>query len=318
MSDGTFRGRWVDEVFRSPLITDAVRVALLALVPDMDEAGQVSISREEIARRIGKGKARVTERLNAAIGARLLERTIEGKKGQVAEYAARLPKGSANPDPIQAQGETPKGPLVRTESEHFGSGLQTQTREKGSGLQTQSEATERDSGPLDRTPSADKGSANPDPLYRDGVDVSSEVEEINTDDALFKEPAASQRSTKPKIVRKRSTEPKTTIPEDFAITPDMREWAKRRVPEVDIDLETEIFVNHFLDKRVKRPGWRRSWENWMLRAKSWNPKREGGSARGNVTPLRSTGTDGRYAPGSGAFIDPNQTYSDDPKDVFGS
>lgn len=301
MSDGTFRGRWVDEVFRSPLITDAVRVALLALVPDMDEAGQVSISREDLAARIGKGKARVTERLNAAIAARLLDRTLEGKKGQIAEYAARLPKGSAKPDPI-------KGSLVRTESDHFGSGLQTQTPEKGSGLQTQSEATERDSGPLSRTSSADKGSASPDPLYRDGVDVSSEVEEINTDDGLFKEPAASQRGTKPKVARKRSTEPKTTIPEDFAITPDMREWAKRRVPEVDIDLETEIFVNHFLDKRVKRPGWRRSWENWMLRAKSWNPKRQTSNHGGNVTPLRRTGTDDRYAPGTGSQVPDRNSY----------
>ena len=285
MSDGTFRGRWVDEVFRSPLITDAARVALLALVPDMDEAGRVSVSREDLAARLNRGKARITERLQAAVDAGLLDRTAAGKKGRVAEYVATLPKGSAHPDRI-------KGPPIRTESNHF-----------GSGLQTLSEPAEPDSSPDKRTESTAKGSAYPDPLYRDGVDVSNGLEEI-TPEALF-DAAPSAQPEKPR--KKRSPSLKTTIPEDFAVTADMRAWAADKAPDVeDIDLETQLFINHFLDRGVKRPGWRRSWESWMLRAQSWAPKK-----RDNVRELRPTGTDGRYAPGSGSGVPPRDSY--DPK-----
>jgi hypothetical protein len=272
VSDGTFRGRWVDEVFRSPLISDAVRVALLALVPDMDDAGCVSVAREDLAERIGRGKARITERLQSAVDAGLLERTAAGRRGQVAEYVASLPIGSAYPDP----NETEQGPPIRTQS--------------SAQLGLQSGPKVNTFGPDERTPSADKGSAYPDPLYRGVVDVSDQVDEITTDGGLFDKPAAAQQAAKPK--RKRSPSLKTTIPADFALTDDMRQWAAENAPDVDISLQTQLFVNYFLDKGTKRPGWRRSWDSWMLRAQSWSADRND-----NVRQLRPTGTDGNATRG---------------------
>lgn len=292
VGDGTFRGRWVDEVFRSPLITDAARVALLALAVDMDEAGHVSVAREDLAARINKGKPRVTERLQAAVDAGLLERVVAGKRGRVAEYVARLPKGSAYPDPNAESEDLRKGPRIRTESEHFGSGLQTQTEPSNPGW-----------GPDSRTSTPEKGSAYPDPLCSRGVKEGEDLEVVDSDGSLFGvEPAAARRPSKPKT--KRSSASKTTIPEDFAVTDEMRQWAKERTPDVDIDIQTERFVNYFLDKGTKRPGWLRSWNNWMLQQQSWT------TGRGdNVRQLRPTGTDGKYAPGSGSQVPGRNDYN---------
>lgn len=304
MGDGTFRGRWVDEVFRCPLITDAARVALLAMAMDMDEAGHVSVPREDLAARIGKGKARITERLQAAVDAGLLERTVAGKRGQVAEYVARLPKGSAYPDPNAEPEDLRKGPRIRTESEHFGSGLQTQSSPFGSGLQTQTAPSNPGLGPDSRTSTPEKGSAYPDPLCSSGVKESDDLKVVEDEGSLFGvEPAAPrQPSKKPRA--KQSSTPKTTVPEDFAVTDEMRQWARQRTPLVDIDLQTERFVNHFIDKGTKRPGWLRSWNNWMLQQQSWATERGE-----NVRQLRPTGTDGKYAPGSGSQVPDRNDYN---------
>jgi hypothetical protein len=91
VSDGTFRGRWIDEVFRTPLITDAVRVALLALASDMDDAGRVSVPRGELAGRLARSERRMDDRIKAAIAAGFLDRTSRGQKHQTAAYGAHIP-----------------------------------------------------------------------------------------------------------------------------------------------------------------------------------------------------------------------------------
>lgn len=99
--------------------------------------------------------------------------------------------------------------------------------------------------------------------------------------------------------REPNTEPKTsrakhTIPPEFAVDDAMRAWAKGRVPLVDVDLETELFVRHFLDKPVKRPGWRRSWEAWMLRQQGWAKERQGRQPEsGNRSAKRESTADRR-------------------------
>ena len=64
------------------------------------------------------------------------------------------------------------------------------------------------------------------------------------------------------------------LPDDFAVTPEMVEWARERVPNVDGRLETEKFVNHWRSKTGKdatKLDWAATWRNWMLNARA-NPR----------------------------------------------
>lgn len=61
----------------------------------------------------------------------------------------------------------------------------------------------------------------------------------------------------------------TRIPTDFGITSEMLDWANERHIDIDLDRETEKFVNYWLaapgQKGVKRD-WPATWRNWILRA----------------------------------------------------
>lgn len=123
MSDGTYRGRWEDEVFRSPLITDSTRVALLALVRHMDDAGRVSVPREELVVRLGRNRRKVDARIAAAVEAGFLERLVRGQKGRTAVYQAVAPRLSMPPGGHAEGDEFSMPPGGRTEdaSQHAGS-----------------------------------------------------------------------------------------------------------------------------------------------------------------------------------------------------
>lgn len=77
-------------------------------------------------------------------------------------------------------------------------------------------------------------------------------------------PKTRGRKTKPQT----NKEPVIKLPEDFQITPEMRIWAKEKVPELDIDDELEEFVNFWAiiaqknNKRTMR-GWVATWQGRM-------------------------------------------------------
>jgi hypothetical protein len=75
---------------------------------------------------------------------------------------------------------------------------------------------------------------------------------------------------------------KHTIPEDWTPSVEDRSWAAVECPQVNIDRETASFVDFFLDKAEKRPGWTRSWKRWMREAQERAEKR---------TPLRAVPDD---------------------------
>lgn len=299
LSDGTFRARWLREVLRTCQITESVKVLLLSVgVEEMDAAGRFSVPREGMAVRIGRGKARVSERLQDAVEGGFLVRVSAGKKGSTAVYAAAI-KGSACADPIPESEDLGKGPAIRTESEHFGSGLQDAEPEAkgpaertetmfGSGLQDAENSDEvRTGGPNDPK----KG---PPTRAAKVGGVRGEVEllpDSTNDDFLKTEDAASRpASQKPKRA-KRATPPKIPLPVDFAPDDEMRAWARDKCPLVDIDTQTEAFIVHFTPEDgqppEKRPGWSRTWKRWMVRQQGWTKER-----MSNVRQLRPTGTGG--------------------------
>jgi len=59
----------------------------------------------------------------------------------------------------------------------------------------------------------------------------------------------------------------TRIPPDFAVTPEMRQYAATKTPDVNIDLATEKFINHWTSasgSNASKRDWAATWRNWML------------------------------------------------------
>jgi hypothetical protein len=303
LSDGTFRAHWANEVLRTPLVTESIKLLLMSIaIEDMDEAGVFSVPREMLAVRVGRGKARISERLQTAVDAGLLVRVSEGKRGSTAVYAAAI-KGSACSDLNQ-------GPLTRTQSD-----------EEGSAYPDPNDRTEQSLGPIHRTHSTEqnkvwvrstgrypddevrtagpnapeKGPHKRDANVEGGTGGSSSPEDSTEDGTLFGgEDAASRRTSEKPKRAKRATVPKIPLPPDFAPDAEMRAWARENCPLVDIDVQTKAFIVRFTpepgEKPVTRPGWGRSWKAWMVRQQGWAQER-----LSNVRHLRPTGTDG-YRP----------------------
>lgn len=67
-------------------------------------------------------------------------------------------------------------------------------------------------------------------------------------------------------------------PMDFAVTDEMRAWAAKECPAIDIDRETAVFRDYTF--AASRSDWPATWRNWMRRAKPLpvgsplKPKRE--------------------------------------------
>lgn len=59
---------------------------------------------------------------------------------------------------------------------------------------------------------------------------------------------------------------KTRMTQDFSVTEAMKEWAQARVPIVNIEAETEKFVDHWLGKGEPMEDWNACWRTWMRNA----------------------------------------------------
>lgn len=75
-------------------------------------------------------------------------------------------------------------------------------------------------------------------------------------------------SPAPPPASKRATGP----PADFAIDDDQRAWAATNAPTVNIDRETERFLDHHRAKGSTFKDWRAAWRTWMSRAVDYGPK----------------------------------------------
>lgn len=65
----------------------------------------------------------------------------------------------------------------------------------------------------------------------------------------------------PKKHRNGSAEKSTRCPDEFAVTPQLREWASQHCPSVDVELETAKFRDHEFAKA--RSDWPAAWRNWL-------------------------------------------------------
>jgi hypothetical protein len=72
---------------------------------------------------------------------------------------------------------------------------------------------------------------------------------------------------------------KVALPVEFPVTDDMRSWAAEHTPTVDVDAQTQRFVDHWTSKGERRVDWVATWRNWMRNAADWGTGGRGGRPR---------------------------------------
>jgi hypothetical protein len=78
--------------------------------------------------------------------------------------------------------------------------------------------------------------------------------------------------------RKRAARPATYIPDDFAVTAEMIQWALREVPTVDWRYQTKKFIDHWRQtsgSNARKSDWEAAWRNWLRRADEEAPSNNG-------------------------------------------
>jgi len=71
---------------------------------------------------------------------------------------------------------------------------------------------------------------------------------------------------------KRAPQP-TPVPETFVLSDDLKEWASRVVPNLDVEGETEKFLDHHRAVGSRFKDWQAAWRKWMRNAADWGRAR---------------------------------------------
>jgi hypothetical protein len=111
-----------------------------------------------------------------------------------------------------------------------------------------------------------------------------------------KEEEKREEPATPDVAKRDKPGPKVFLPSDFAITDEMRAWAAREVPRIDIDKHLEEFVNFWREiasrnnRRTLR-GWVSTWQNRMkeVQQKNGNGSNQNGNTKSSTNDrLRQT------------------------------
>lgn len=79
---------------------------------------------------------------------------------------------------------------------------------------------------------------------------------------------AEKKQTRVRVEREKKTSSSARAarrcPDDFAVTDDLRAWAREHAPGVDIDRETSKFRDYTFSSA--RTDWPATWRNWLREA----------------------------------------------------
>ena len=94
--------------------------------------------------------------------------------------------------------------------------------------------------------------------------------------------------------RKRAAKPQRSrfVPDDFVITEELKSWAKKERPDLDIEREIAKFRDH--EFRTPRSDWPRTWRNWIRGAKKENGRDRSdtvGQSQEELTPEQQKALD---------------------------
>jgi hypothetical protein len=105
-----------------------------------------------------------------------------------------------------------------------------------------------------------------------GIEIPNESLEIPNHNRQVTDKLTDQVTDK---VEKRTSKTKraTRVPDDFIVSDSLREWAMEKHPDVDLDDETESFLDHFRSvggSKASKTDWDATWRNWIRRSKTFN------------------------------------------------
>lgn len=110
-------------------------------------------------------------------------------------------------------------------------------------------------------------------------------------------PVPSPSSTKKGGSAKRGTR----IPEPFMLTSDMKQWAVKEVPRVDIEASTRRFVDYWRAEsgaKATKIDWVATWRNWLRRDAENTPRSSRPTPTDRIAAILAIGEDEQGAIGS--------------------
>lgn len=81
----------------------------------------------------------------------------------------------------------------------------------------------------------------------------------------------------------RKKKSKTRTPNDFEITPQLKEWvSKNQFEYIDLENETQKFLDHHASKDSEFSDWSRAWQTWIRRAADFTKRPTASDPRGRL------------------------------------
>ena len=105
--------------------------------------------------------------------------------------------------------------------------------------------------------------------------VEADAKQSESETEAKRSPVPSRTASKEAVARKRASQ----APDSIEITDAMRQWATEKAVGVDLDRETERFLDHHRAKGSAFKDWTAAWRTWMSRAQGY----------GNVHSIRPDG-----------------------------
>ena len=103
--------------------------------------------------------------------------------------------------------------------------------------------------------------------------MSQSVTDSNAESRQSRHTEAEADTEADKKHKRRKTKSLTTIPENFEITPSMREWFSSHCPLINIEIETAKFKERCLAKGTEYKDWVAGWRTQMMNAQGWAQER---------------------------------------------
>lgn len=109
------------------------------------------------------------------------------------------------------------------------------------------------------------------PPLQSGPEADFRSDRKQTSVAVRKPPSDKPEPVEPEPENHIALSRKTTAPTGLTVTDAMSEWARTKGLSVDLERETEQFLDHHRAKGSKFKDWTAAWRTWMRNAQKWAP-----------------------------------------------
>lgn len=104
--------------------------------------------------------------------------------------------------------------------------------------------------------------------------------DLSTQEESFELTPSEGSKRKEKETKEEKEKRKSRITEDFQPEPNILTWIEVKKLRVNLELETEKFINHFMASGELKLRWQQAFKNWLLNADQWSKVNGNGLRRG--------------------------------------